>query len=209
MEASGVQPPLAHVVAELSEPLLRYLERYVGDRALAQDLLQETLIRIDRGLPGFQGRASLKTWAFSIATRVAADHFRRPVNRVRIVDVDVSAQLSDADRSVDERLVIDEMNSCVRDVIDSLPEDYRAAIVLHDLEGMSAIETAGVSGCSVATAKIRIHRARLRLRQALEVECVFYRDEDNVLRCDRRPLPVLGPTRTPHGGPPAGPKLPR
>jgi len=209
MEASGVPPPLARVVAELSEPLLRYLERYVGDRAVAEDLLQETLIRIDRGLPGFEGRASLKTWAFSIATRVAADHFRRPVNRVRIVDVDESAQLSDGDRSVDERLVVDEMNSCVRQVIDSLPEDYRAAIVLHDLEGMSAIETAEVSGCSVATAKIRIHRARLRLRQVLERECVFYRDEDNVLRCDRKPLPVLGPTRTVDDGVPTVAKLPR
>ncbi len=187
MDASSDAPPLAHVVAEFSEPLLRYLERYVGERAVAQDLLQETLIRIDRGLPHFEGRASLKTWAFTIATRVAADHFRRPANRVHIVDVDEREDLSDADRSVDQRLVIDEMNSCVRQVIDSLPEDYRAAIVLHDLESLSARETAAVCGCSVATAKIRIHRARLRLKQALERECVFYRDDDNVLRCDRKP----------------------
>jgi len=62
----------------------------------------------------------------------------------------------DTDLPVDERLIIDEMNSCVREVIDSLPEDYRAAIVLHDLEGQSAKETAEVVGCSVATAKIRI-----------------------------------------------------
>jgi RNA polymerase sigma-70 factor (ECF subfamily) len=177
----------AEVAASLSEPLLRYLVRYVGEPAVAQDLLQETLIRVDRGLPGFEGRSSLKTWAFSIATRVAADYFRQPDNRVLIVDVDETAELSDAGRSVDQRLVIDEMNACVREVIDSLPEDYRAAIVLHDLEGLSAIETAEVCGCSVATAKIRIHRARNRLRQALERECLFYRDDDNVLRCDRKP----------------------
>jgi len=200
MEPSNDPPPLAQVAATLSEPLLRYLERYVGEAAVAQDLLQETLIRIDRGLPSFEGRASLKTWAFSIATRVAADHFRRPANRVHIVDVDDTADLSDADRSVDQRLVIDEMNTCVREVIDSLPEDYRAAIVLHDLEGLSAIETAEVCGCSVATAKIRIHRARLRLKEALERECVFYRDDDSVLRCDRKPLTSLGPPRTGRGG---------
>lgn len=194
MEASDDPPPLELVVAELSEPLLRYLKRYVGEPAVAHDLLQETLIRINRGLPKFEGRASLKTWAFSIATRVAADYFRQPANRVRIVDVDETAELSDADRSVDQRLVIDEMNSCVREVIDSLPADYRAAIVLHDLEGLTAVETAEVSGCSVATAKIRIHRARVRLRQALERECVFYRDDDNVLRCDRKPLTVLVPS---------------
>jgi RNA polymerase sigma-70 factor (ECF subfamily) len=58
---------------ELSQPLLRYLRRCVGDQAVAEDLLQETLIRIARGLPEFAGRASVKTWAFSIATRVAAD----------------------------------------------------------------------------------------------------------------------------------------
>jgi len=187
METVNDSLPLAEVAASLSEPLLRYLVRYVGEPAVAQDLLQETLIRVDRGLPGFEGRSSLKTWAFSIATRVAADYFRQPDNRVHIVDVDETAELSDADRSVDQRLVIDEMNACVREVIDSLPEDYRAAIVLHDLEGLSAIETAEVCGCSVATAKIRIHRARNRLRQALERECLFYRDDDNVLRCDRKP----------------------
>jgi RNA polymerase sigma-70 factor, ECF subfamily len=191
MGASDGPPSFAHVAATLSDPLLRYLQRYAGDPVVAEDLLQETLIRIDRGLPSFEGRASLKTWAFTIATRVAADHFRRPVNRVRIVDVDETADVSDADRTADQRLVIDEMNACVREVVDSLPEDYRTAIVLHDLEGLSAIETAEVAGCSVASAKIRIHRARVRLKQAMEKECVFYRDDDNVLRCDRNPLTKL------------------
>lgn len=177
---------LTDVAAELSEPLLRYLGRYVGERAVAQDLLQETLVRVARGLPGFEGRASLKTWAFSIATRVAADHFRQPVNRVRIVEIDEAAALPGADPAVELRVVVDEMNACVRQVIDSLPEDYRAAIVLHDLEGLTAAQTAEICGCSVPTAKIRIHRARLRLREALARECSFYRDSDNVLRCDRK-----------------------
>lgn len=188
MESADDPRSLPQGVVELSEPLLRYLARYVGDRTVAQDLLQETLIRIDRGLPGFEGRASLKTWAFTIATRVAADYVRQPENRIRVVEVDETTEVSDADRQADDRLVIDEMNSCVRQVIDSLPEDYRSAIVLHDLEGLSAAETAEVGGCSVATAKIRIHRARLRLKQALERQCVFYRDDDNVLRCDRKPV---------------------
>jgi RNA polymerase sigma-70 factor, ECF subfamily len=186
MQTGSEAPSLRQIAEELSAPLLRYLERYVGDRAVAEDLLQETLIRIDRGLPGFEGRASVKTWAFSIATRIAADHFRQPANRVHIVDVDESASLPDGDRTADQRLVIDEMNACVRQVIDSLPEDYRAALVLHDLEGLTAAQTAEICGCSVPTAKIRIHRARVRLKEALRQECVFYRDPDNVLRCDRK-----------------------
>lgn len=79
------------------------------------------------------------------------------------------------------------MNVCVRQVIDSLPEDYRAALVLHDLEGLTAEQTAQISGCTLPTAKIRIHRARSRLRDALRRECDFYRDSDDILRCDRKP----------------------
>ena len=186
MEPPSQTPSPAQVAKELSEPLLRFLGRYAGNPAIADDLLQETLIRITNGLPGFAGGASLKTWAFSIATRVAADHFRQPDHRVHIVDVEEAPELLDPDLTVDERLVIDEMNACVRQVIASLPEDYRAALVLHDLEGLSAAQTAEVCRCSVPTAKIRIHRARLRLRKALQQECDFYHDANDVLRCDRK-----------------------
>jgi RNA polymerase sigma-70 factor (ECF subfamily) len=75
------------------------------------------------------------------------------------------------------------MNSCVRGVIDSLPEDYRAALVLHDLEGLSDAQTAEVCGCSLPTAKIRVHRAHAT--EALQREC-DHRDSDDVYRCDRK-----------------------
>ena len=77
------------------------------------------------------------------------------------------------------------MNACVRDVIDSLPGDYRAALVLRDLEGFSLAEVAEISNCSVGTVKVRVHRARKQLKAALDVACDFYHDEDDVLRCDR------------------------
>jgi RNA polymerase sigma-70 factor, ECF subfamily len=186
MHSPDEQPALEQIAKELSEPLLRYLQRYVGERSAAEDLLQETLIRIAGGLQGFEGRSSLKTWAFSIATRVAADHFRQPSTRAQIIEIDDSMELPIDDDTADARLVIDEMNSCVRQVIDSLPEDYRAALVLHDLEGLSAFQIAEICSCSVPTAKIRIHRARLRLRDALQQECKFYHDSDNVFRCDRK-----------------------
>ncbi len=187
MDPATELPSPEQIARELSSPLRRYLARYVGDAALADDLLQETLIRITRSLPGFAGRSSVKTWAFSIATRVAADHFRQPVHRANIVDIDETAEPAGADPAIDERLVADEMNACLRKVIDSLPEDYRAALVLHELEGLTADQVADVCGSSVATAKIRIHRGRLRLREALEGQCDFYRDRNNVLRCDRKP----------------------
>lgn len=186
MNAAEELPAFEERARELAQPILRYLERYVGDRALAEELRQETLMRMHKGLSSFAGRSSIKTWAFSIASRVAADHLRQPGRKTRIVDLDEAAEPIDPDRAIDERLVVDEMNGCVRQVIDSLPDAYRAALVLHDLEGLSAEQIAEICDCSAATAKIRIHRARLRLKQALNERCRFYRDPESVFRCDRK-----------------------
>jgi RNA polymerase sigma-70 factor (ECF subfamily) len=174
------------VANTVTPQLRRYLERMVGNATVAEDLLQETLLRIARGLAKFRGQSSVRTWAFSIATRVVADHFRRPEVKSRLVDIDDNEALTSEIPDVGDRLVVDEMNSCVREVIDSLPQDYRAALVLHDLEGFTVASTADACGCSLATAKIRIHRARARLKKALQNECSFYRDSEDVLRCDRR-----------------------
>ena len=187
MGHSTQQASFEKLAQELSPALLRYLRRLVGDQAVADDLLQETLIRIARGHPSFSGRASVKTWAFSIATNAAADYFRQPERRLRIVDVSEADDLPDTGPRVDERIVVDEMNACVRQVIDSLPGDYRSALVLHDLEGLTAEQTAEICDCSLATVKIRIHRARARLKKALQQQCEFYRDAESVLRCDRKP----------------------
>lgn len=186
MNGGDEQPVFEDLARELTQPIMRYLERYVGDRTVAEDLWQETLMRMHQGLSSFAGRSSIKTWAFSIASRVAADHFRHPARKTGIVELDEVAELSDTDRAICERLVVDEMNECVRQVIDSLPDAYRAALILHDLEGLSAEQISEICDCSVASAKIRIHRARLRLKEALKAQCEFYRDPDNVFRCDRK-----------------------
>ena len=186
MDPTAQPPSFEEATRELSPILLRYLHRLVGERQTAEDLLQETLLRIARGLSGFNGQSTVKTWAFSIATHVAADYYRRPDRRARIVDMPDGLQLADGDPAVEDRMIGEEMNACVRQVIDTLPADYRAAIVLHDLEGLTAEQIGEVCGCSVATAKIRVHRARVRLRGALQEQCDFYRDRDNALRCDRK-----------------------
>lgn len=184
------QPQLSEnftaLAEELSPVLLNYLKRYVGNPSVAEDLLQETLIRMAKGLSGFEQRSSLKTWAFTIASRVATDYFRKPENSLDIVDVDEAGNVHDGAPEVGERLITVEMSTCVRQVIDSLPADYRTALVLHDLEGMSAEQVANICDCSIATAKIRIHRARTRLKQKLAQKCDFQRDGDGVFRCDRK-----------------------
>lgn len=186
MTSAARQPTLDATARELASSILHFLDRLVGNRAVAEELLQETLIRMDKGLPGFAGRSSIKTWAFSIARHVAADYLRHPDRKARTIPLDAIDEPIDPERGIDERVVVDEMNECIRAVIDSLPEPYRAALVLHDLEGLSAEQTATICECTVSAAKIRIHRARKRLKDALAQQCAFYRDQQSVFRCERR-----------------------
>jgi RNA polymerase sigma-70 factor (ECF subfamily) len=71
-------PGFEALAREYSPQLLRFLRRQIGDAAAAEDLLQETLLRIARGLAGFAGRSSLKTWVFAIASNVVGDYLRAP-----------------------------------------------------------------------------------------------------------------------------------
>lgn len=173
------------IIGDLGPPLRSYLVRMAGDPVLADDLFQETSIKIAQGLPNFEGRSSVKTWAFKIAHRVCIDYFRKSSSKQTVLEF-VEEEHAAHDLEHDEAIVIDEMNSCIREVMDSLPPDYRTALVLHDLEGLTGEDVARICECSLATAKIRIHRARKRLRAALNDQCRFYRDRDQVLRCDRK-----------------------
>jgi RNA polymerase sigma-70 factor (ECF subfamily) len=170
----------------LAKPVFDYLRHYCGDAELAEDLTQDTLMRVATSISNFKGQSTLKTWAFTIATRIACDHFRRVACSISEVRLDDDTDLVDQDYRVEQRFIVDEMNACAREVIDSLPDDYRVALILRDIEGFSVAEVGEICGCSLATAKIRIHRARKRLQESLGRECEFYKDPDDVLRCDRR-----------------------
>lgn len=186
MNSTSEQPTFETTAYELAASVQHFIVRSVGNQSVAEDLLQETLIRMNKGLPSFAGRSSLKTWAFSIARRVVADYLRHPDRKRNIITLDAIEEPIDSARELDERLMEGEMNECIRAVIDTLPESYRAALILHDLEGLSVEQTSEVCDCSVATAKIRIHRARHRLKEALAKQCNFYHDKESIFRCDRK-----------------------
>ena len=82
------------------------------------------------------------------------------------------------------------MSECVQGYLAALPDDYRIAILLHDAHGLSNPEVAELLGCPLATTKIRVHRARTRLRETLATACTFEIDERGVLVCDPQPLAV-------------------
>jgi RNA polymerase sigma-70 factor (ECF subfamily) len=175
----------------------------MAGEAEAEDLAQEVFEKVSRSLANFRGDAALSTWVYRIATNTALDRLRRrgkPTDSVDPSSVDTIASL-EADRNVwtdairdtlEGRVIRDEMNACIRDVINGLPENYRTVIILGDLEGFSDREIAEILGLSLRNAKIRLHRARVQLREALEKACVFYRSEENELACDRKgPFPVI------------------
>ncbi|UCE25265.1 MAG: RNA polymerase sigma factor, partial [Candidatus Zixiibacteriota bacterium] len=77
-----------------------------------------------------------------------------------------------------------DMSTCVERFIQRLPSSYRAVLVLHDLQGLKNREIAEVLNCSLSTVKIRLHRARNKLREALNAGCDFTHDERNVFVCE-------------------------
>lgn len=176
-------PSFEELAADLGEQLTAYLTRMTGNGADADDLLQETLIRIARALPTFEGRSSPKNWAYKIATNVAID-FLRKTKKGSFTELVESEARSNGDE--EDRLVLDEMNDCVREVIDGLPPDYRAALILFNLQGRSVAETAQILDISISAAKVRIHRAKARLKEELSRECVFYTSDAGNVRCDRK-----------------------
>jgi RNA polymerase sigma-70 factor (ECF subfamily) len=76
------------------------------------------------------------------------------------------------------------MNDCIRNFVEKLPENYKTVLVLSELEGLQNQEIAEILGLTLDTVKIRLHRARGKLKKELETHCNFYRDERNELACD-------------------------
>lgn len=199
---SKPRPDFREVHDALRPRVLRYLARMAGE-AEAEDLAQEVFEKVSHSLGDFRGEAELSTWVYRIATNTALDRLRRRAKPAAPVDPSVADAIVavEADRNVwtDEkqqtlegRVIRDEMNACIREVISGLPENYRTVIILGDLEGFSDREIAQILRLSLRNAKIRLHRARVQLRKALEKVCVFYRSDDNELACDRKgPFPVI------------------
>jgi RNA polymerase sigma factor (sigma-70 family) len=88
----------------------------------------------------------------------------------------------------------EEMSDCIREYITNLPPDYRTVIVMSELEGMSNQKVAGVLEISLDNVKVRLHRARAKLREAFDSGCDFYHNEQNILACDRKKTQILPKT---------------
>ena len=177
----------------------RYLARLAGENE-AEDLTQEVFVKVAQALDNFRGESKLSTWLYRIATNAALDRLRSPsfqrMAQIGLADDLIEtgeAEIEDRDvwtgektPSIEQQFVRKEMNECIRDFIEKLPESYRTVLVLSELEGLKNNEIADILGVTLDTVKIRLHRARKKLREELETHCDSYWLEDNEFVPDLR-----------------------
>ncbi len=167
--------------------LRRYLATLVGGSD-AGDLFQETFVRAQRARETCEASA-IDAWVRRIARNVAIDHLRRSSATVLPASGDVAATAGASSATTDpdpERSAIRrEMHGCIGEFVRRLPERDAEVIVLSEMRGLPDQEVATTLGITLGAAKIRLHRARGRLRGMMEHGCELYRDEDG-LACDRK-----------------------
>jgi RNA polymerase sigma-70 factor (ECF subfamily) len=155
--ASGDETALATLIDRYAASVHAYLLRHSGNREDADDLLQETWVRVARSAGSFDTARRFRSWIYGIATNLARDLFRRRMTRERALR-DLAAhppEASSAD-SVD--------HGELRERIAELPENMRAVLLLRYYEGMSEAEMAEILDVPRGTIKSRLHAALRRLR---------------------------------------------
>ncbi len=172
-----------------------YLVGMVG-AAEAEDLTQEVFEKAHRALKNFRGESSLSTWVYKIATNCAIDRMRslswkrESLQESRETGCDPGAvsreEPSASEWTAEDHVIRKEMSACVREVIDGLSQNDRVVIILSDIEGFRDEEIAEILKVRLETAKIRLHRARSRLRKELEKNCSFSHDQHNIFVCEKR-----------------------
>lgn len=186
------QLAFSSVYGQFHAKILRYLNRLVGPNE-AEDVTQEVFAKVSQALPQFRHDSSISTWVYRIATNTAYDRLRSPAfQRAGEVPIDSEALVKDPSSGIEQTLVQQEMNDCVEGYIAHLPAHYRSVVILSEQEGLANQEIADALGVSVDTVKIRLHRARARLRRELGSGCDLYHDERNELACQPK-LPGATP----------------
>ena len=181
----------------------RFVFQFVQDPPLADELTQEAFLKAYQAWGGFRGEAPERIWLFRIARNVCLDHLRSPRSRTT-ASLDErqdrgqepggdSAAIAGKEPplSVEAAARQAEMTDCVQQFVLSMPETLRSPLILHDMQGFTNAEIAQVLDCSLEAAKMRLHRARAKLRGMMDENCDLFHDERNVLSC----LPVA-PERT-------------
>lgn len=163
---AGDLQAFAELVRRLEPRVRALLSRLLEDEREIEEATQDTFVQAWRNLERFRGDAAVFTWLYRIAVNEALQRLRR--RRVLTVDLDETELGAPLEQSPGEAAVEAELRAYLHGCIRRLPLEYRVPLVLRDIEGFSNDEVAAALEISVAAAKSRIHRARMRLRADLE-----------------------------------------
>jgi RNA polymerase sigma-70 factor (ECF subfamily) len=182
------------LVSQYQPSMLRVCEIFVNDPAVAEEVVQDTWLDMLRGLEHFEGRSSLKTWLFTILTNKAKTRSKRESRSIPFSAFEalgpVEGELSvnperflpagcrwaghwvemphPWERAIEEQVLSDELLDTIRAVIQLLPESQRLVFSMRDIDGWSSGEVCNVMGFSETHQRVLLHRARSKVRRALE-----------------------------------------
>jgi RNA polymerase sigma-70 factor (ECF subfamily) len=190
----GDEPAFAHLVDLYHASLRRVARLYISDRAVADEVVQDTWLGVIQGIWAFEGRSSLKTWIFRILINRAKSRAAREKRTVPFASFDAEMDVAEAavapDRSwpadhptepghwthpprdvgasPERRLLVREIREQLQTAIEALPENQRRVLVLRDVEGRSTEEVCNTLGFQETNVRVLLHRARAKVRVALE-----------------------------------------
>jgi RNA polymerase sigma-70 factor, ECF subfamily len=172
---TGDRVEFSRLVEAYSGKLYRLALKMLGNQQDAEDILQETFLKAYRHLNSFDGRSSLSTWLYRIATNEALMKLRQ--KRPEIVSIDEPVETMEGEQEPvqivdwcclpEDELTSAEVRAYIDAAVERLPESLQVVFLLRDIEDLSTLETAQALNLSEEAVKTRLSRARMRLREEL------------------------------------------
>ena len=167
--------------------IYRYLLSLIHDPTEAEDLTQDTFLRAYSHRDSLRDPNAVRGWLYRIGTHVCLDRLRQRVVHVSIDDEEGERRVASVPAALPSALEIterEETGACVQRCLDFLSDSYRAVILLHEAHSLTAPEIAELLGESVGTIKIRLHRARRKLREIMQIGCAVSQSAKGVPCCE-------------------------
>ena len=195
---AGSETAFDWLVTHYHGPVYNLILGMLGDTSDTADSAQEVFLKAFKGIRSFRQGSSLKTWLYRIAIREALNHrrwFKRHLQKNVSIDAEpeeghAQIDVEDLGASPFEQLATREVQLAVQGALHQIPDVFRSAVILRDLEGLSYEEVAEVLECSIGTVKSRILRGRRALREILEP---LLRDRDERHAATPRFAPAESP----------------
>ncbi len=169
---SGDDQGLSELIETYKESLTLYLNSLTGDILLAEEMMEETFVKLAVKKPRFAGKSSFKTWLYAIGRHTAVDGLRRR-SRQEALPLESLPDEADEEASLEEKILREERRIALHQSMKQLPTDYRQILYLSYFEELSNPELQQVLGLSKRQVENRLSRARASLKKLLSQEDLF------------------------------------